>query len=501
MDHFRVEPICVMDAHSGGAHLVLTIGFIFSGAVDRAQIESAVKVLVGKWPVLGARLRRSSSNALEALIPDSQHAVLATTFYVSALPTTNFEPPNPPSKTTPKGIHQVETLPARTSTITTQRLSRNLELYFEKSQPTLEELISSESSAFRLHVSCLADATVFAFTFPHVLMDASAAGSVMRGLVSILEGKAPLDELEGDPWADFVNTTRPGADLNLRGWTTYGPSDFMASAETERMDLERDGPISQRTIHFPPAEIARLKEQAMRELKVLGLEVPLLSSGDVIVAWLYKNFYGDEQYDADRTSRLIYVLDARKRLPEAFPPDKVYLKNAYILNVTSKYANCKIRDMSLGEIARLVRELVTEGSKRETVLDHLQWKHDHAGEVQVPVPSGERVLFASNWLMFGFGGLNISKAVKPGTGTGEVLDIYWCMPGIPRCSGCVTFRSSDGGINAVFDWAEVNWTSGSIGKYGIENMKTKKSKKGKAMKRLRIHALFSWYRRLIATRH
>ncbi|KAF8738224.1 Transferase family, partial [Rhizoctonia solani] len=464
MDHFRVEPICVMDAHSGGAHLVLTIGFIFSGAVDRAQIESAVKVLAGKWPVLGARLRRSSSNAqsqaLEALIPDSQHAVLATTFY-----------------TTPKGIHQIETLPARTSTIATQRLSRNLELYFEKSQPTLEELISSESPAFRLHVSCLADATVFAFTFPHVLMDASAAGSVMRGLVSVLEGKAPLDELEGDPWADFVNTARPGADLNLRGWSTYGPSDFMASAETERMDLERDGPISQRTIYFPPAEIARLKEQAMRELKVLGLEVPLLSSGDVIVAWLYKNFYGDEQYDADRTSRLIYVLDARK------------------------YANCKIRDMSLGEIARLVRELVTEGSKRETVLDHLQWKHDHAGEVQVPVPSGERVLFASNWLMFGFGGLNISKAVKPGTGTGEVLDIYWCMPGIPRCSGCVTFRSSDGGINAVFDWAEVNWTSGSIGKYAIENMKTKKSKKGKAMKRLRIHALFSWYRRLIATRH
>ncbi|KAF8751791.1 hypothetical protein RHS01_08405 [Rhizoctonia solani] len=345
----------------------------FRRAVDRAQIESAVKVLVGKWPVLGARLRRSSSNsqALEALIPDSQHAVLATTFY-----------------TTPKGIHQVETLPARTSTITTQRLSRNLELYFEKSQPTLEELISSESSAFRLHVSCLADATVFALTFPHV------------------------------SW-----THRLQEDGHK-----YGPSDFMASAETERMDLERDGPISQ-----------------PKGARVRGIALKL---GDVIVAWLYKNFYGDEQYDADRTSRLIYVLDARKRLSEAFPPDKVYLKNAYILNVTSKYANCKIRDMSLGEIARLVREL---------------WKHDHAGEVQVPVPSGERVLFASNWLMFGFGGLNISKAVKPGTGTGEVLDIYWCMPGIPRCSGCVTFRSSDGGINAVFDWAKLTGHPAQLG--------------------------------------
>ncbi|KAF8676845.1 Transferase family [Rhizoctonia solani] len=453
MEHFRVEPVYAMDLHSGVAHFIVTIGYISSGVVDRSKIESAVNVLIQKWPILRVRLRRSSSNVLEALIPDARHAVLATTFYVTS-----------------KGIHQVETLSVRTSTIITQRLSRNLKLYFEKSQPTLEELVSSQSPAFRLHVSCLADAAVFTFTFAHVIMGASAVGSVMRGLGSLLEGKELLDELEGDPWADLLNTAPSGANLNLRGWSTYGPSDFLASAEMERIDLEQDGPISQRIIYFPPSEIAQLKEQAMKELKTLGLE----------------HFYGDEQYDAERTNRPIYALDAqyvpplflfegrdktcsRIRLTKSFPPDKVYLKNTQIFNATSKYANCKIRDMTLGEIAKVVRELVTEGSKQETLLDHVRWKYNCVGEFQVPVPPGERVFLASNWLTFDFGNLDISKVIKPSTDTGKVLDIYCCIPNIPWCSGCITFRDRDGGINAVFDWAEVNWTSGSNAKYAIEN--------------------------------
>jgi hypothetical protein len=185
----------------------------------------------------------------------------------------------------PQSIHETESLPVRTQTISTQRLTRNLDLYFDKPQPTTEEFISSQSPAFRLHVSCLLDATTFTFTFPHVLMDASGAGTVMRGLISALEGKPLLPHLDGDPWTSLV--TEPRA-MSPRGWTTYGPVDFMAAAESERVDLETDGPIQQRTIYFPPAEVARLKQEAMGQLEALGISVPFLSSGDVVVAWLYK---------------------------------------------------------------------------------------------------------------------------------------------------------------------------------------------------------------------
>ncbi|CAE6399126.1 unnamed protein product [Rhizoctonia solani] len=300
-------------------------------------------------------------------------------------------------------------------------------------------------------------------------MGVSGAGSVMRGLISLLEGEELLDELEGDPWADLLNTAPPGDNLSLKGLLTYGPSDFLASAEMERMDLERDGPISRRTIYFPPAEIARLKDQAMEELKTLGLDVPFLSSSDVVVAWLYKHFYGDEQDNAERTNRLIYALDIQKRLSEAFPPSKVYLKNSTMISTSSQYKNCKIRDMTLGEIAKVVREVVTKGSQRETILDYIRWKNNCVGEFQALVPPAERVLCASNWLTFNLGNLDISKVIKPSTGTGKVLDIYCCVSDFPRCSGFITFQDQDGGISAVFDWAESNWTSGSIAQYAIEN--------------------------------
>jgi hypothetical protein len=93
----------------------------------------------------------------------------------------------------------------------------------------------------------------------------------------------------------------------------------------------------------------------------------------------------------NRIYTLSYVM-FRLRLPEIFTPDQVYIKNGYLLMVNEKYANSKVRDMSLGEIARMVRELVIEHSRRETILDHLQWKFDNAGAVQVPAPAGERVM-------------------------------------------------------------------------------------------------------------
>ncbi|KAG9084858.1 hypothetical protein FS749_004899 [Ceratobasidium sp. UAMH 11750] len=42
------------------------------------------------------------------------------------------------------------------------------------------------------------------------------------------------------------------------------------------------------------------------------------------------------------------------------------------------------------------------------------------------------------------------------------------MPGIPRCSGVITFRDASGGVTAQFNWGEKNWTSGMIGEYAIE---------------------------------
>ncbi|KAF8601194.1 hypothetical protein BDV93DRAFT_558689 [Ceratobasidium sp. AG-I] len=373
-----------------------------------------------------------------------------------------------PRQIIPKSLHEVETLPTRTSAISTPLLTRNTSLYYHSPQPSLEHNLSTQCPTFHLHISILNDTTVLSLTFPHVLMDAGGASEIMRGLVCALEGKGPKPQLAADPWADIAALSKDREPT--RGWTTYGPKEFALAQDVESNDLDRDGPIRQRTIYFPYAEIERLKSEAMRELEWMGVKVPFLSSGDVIVAWLYKQFYGDEQYSPERTSRLLYILDARLRLPDTFPSTHVHLKNGYLVLAAQAHANSTISSLSLGEVALMVRELVNEGSRRDEIVKGVRWKYESVGGVRVPAPAGERVLFASNWLTFELGELNLAGVVRPGSGTGKVLDVYCGMPGIPRCSGVITYRDSDGGVSATFDWGERNWTSGTIGEFAIDKL-------------------------------
>ncbi|KAG9088982.1 hypothetical protein FRC07_012438 [Ceratobasidium sp. 392] len=460
-ERFHVEPVSFMDAHSGGAHLMLTVALTFSGVLDEDRVRAASSSLARAWPMLGCRVRRIVPEipSFELLIPEAEYAAMNTT--VSHIS---------------KFLHETTSLPHRTSTISTQRLDRNSTLFYPPSLPihtSAYEYIpdTTPQPGFHLHISILTDATILSLTFPHVLMDASGASTVMRSLLRSINGTDVLPCLEHDPWPSVLASPTEDGEVQLEGWTTYGPAEFALGAKVEQSDLEKDGAISQRTIYFPREEIERLKDQAMRDLKAVGKEVEFVSSGDVIVAWLYKQFYGDEIYDPTRPSRLLYILDARLRLPSHFPPSKVYLRNSYIVAAAPLMENKKVRDVSLGELAGVVRGLAGEGVRK-----YVKWKWDMAqeevGRVQVPAGAGERVM----WLTFGLGDLSIETIMRPGSGTGKVLDVYCGLPGIPRCSGVITHRDTSGGVVAQFDWAEKNWTSGSVGAYAIERLETIKEK-------------------------
>ncbi|KAG8721229.1 hypothetical protein FRC09_008231 [Ceratobasidium sp. 395] len=484
LDHYHVEPVSFMDAHSGGAHLMLTVAVTFSGVLDEERVRGAASALARRWPMLGCRVRRVSDDipSFELLVPEAEYAVLNTT--VSHIP---------------QPLESTTSLPQRTSTISTQLLTRNTALYHPPSSTPPHTSAytyipsTSPQPGFTLHVSILSDATVLSLTFPHVLMDACGAGCVLRGLVGVMEGEEVGGLVEGDPWEGVLAESRKDREVQVEGWTTYGPDEFGIAAEAEQRDLEADGPISQRTIYFPKGEVEKMKVQAMDELRELGLEgdVPYLSSGDVIVAWLYKQFYGDEIHDPTRPSRLLYILDTRSRLPSHFSPSQTYLKNAYIVAPAPLIPNSKVRDMKLGELARMVRLLVEDSAREESVRSFIKWKWDTAvgegmGRVQVPAGAGERVMFASNWLTFGLGDLNIQSLIRPSSGTGQVLDVYCGLPGIPRCSGVITYRDTSGGIVAQFDWAEKNWTSGSVGAYALERAGMEKEKEKEEKEKVEV---------------
>ncbi|QRV89180.1 Transferase domain-containing protein [Ceratobasidium sp. AG-Ba] len=457
-EHFRAEPISFMDAHSGGAHLMLTVAVTFSGVIEEGRIRDAVQTLASAWPMLGCYIRTGQEGTFELLVPDTEHASLTTTFVHINKP-----------------LLATTSLPQKTQTISTQVIDRNTSLFYAIPPPSSAYAYIQENPrpGFQLHVSMLSDATVISLNFPHVLMDASGVCSFMRALVGVMHGEEVGKCIEGNPFSSIPDTTTKTSKEDLEGWTTYGPDEFIVSAQAEQVDLEKDGPISQRTIYFPRDEIDRLKAEAMKEV---GETVPYLSSGDVIVAWLYKHFYGDEIYDPARTSRLLYILDARLRLPSLFPLTSTYLGNAYLVSPARPLTNARVRDMSIGQLASMVRLLVEESSKEENVNQAVRWKWDRSleGGVQVPAKAGERVLITLVGLTFGLGDLNVKRAIRPLSGTGQLVDVYWGMPGIP--SGVITFRDDSGGVMAQFDWAEKNWTNGTMGKYAIERLQTEDSK-------------------------
>ena len=64
----------------------------------------------------------------------------------------------------------------------------------------------------------------------------------------------------------------------------------------------------------------------------------------------------------------------------------------------------------------------------------------------------------------------MAKHVKPGSGTGEVLDMAYDVRGAARGVSAIKFKDLDGGVVCDMDWGARRWTSGEMAKYALENL-------------------------------
>ncbi|KAG8698562.1 hypothetical protein FRC09_007171 [Ceratobasidium sp. 395] len=442
-----------MDLNSAAESVTLSSGIIFSGAIEPQKVEKACAVLSKAWPILGARLRRNQETSkIEAVIPDPANVELKVTCLVL-----NGK------------LEEHESLYTRTSTISTQFVPRNESLYREQPLKTLEAYIASGDPAFALHLSYLSDATIFTLTIAHILMDASGFTEVINAFKLALDGEPIPPLLDHDPWATILpEALRSPSDSDAsKGWAVWNLESGLASRQAEEKDTQVDGPIQSRTIYFPALEIARLKREAAEDLRKLGYEVPRLSTTDTVGAWLYKHTFIDA-LESEEKSNFIYVVDARNRFPEAFRPGYAYLHNAFFNMTTDQIADSQLHSMSLGEVARMIRLSVAKYTAREPLLSQLKWKHEHSGHTQIPFSPGDRMQFASSWLSFRLGDLSIAKHVKPGTGSGQVLDVFYNIRGSARCTSAIKFKDVDDGIVCDMDWGARRWVSGEMAKFAIE---------------------------------
>ncbi|KAH7336960.1 hypothetical protein B0J17DRAFT_665580 [Rhizoctonia solani] len=443
-----------MDLNSAAESVTLSAGLTFSGAVDHRQVKEAADNIARAWPILGSRVQRNSQNGkIEAVIPAPEEARLKVDF-----------------QTIHSKLADLESLYTKTKSISTQVLARNKSLYREHPLKNLEYYLATDEPAFDLHVTHLLDATIITLTIIHVLMDASGFTEFTRAFIRTLDGEPIPPLLQHDPWSILLARAldlpdNPDARL---GWTIWGAEQGAASRNAESKAFEADGPIEQRIIYFPASEIARLKREALEELEAIGTPVPFLSTSDIVSAWLYKHTFA-EPNEPNEETRFIYVIDARNRFPEAFTPGHAYLQNAFFNMSTRPLASTQVRSKSQGELAHSIHLSVQKQTTPDQLLAQLRWKHDHAGQTQVPFRPGEGMQFTSSWLSFGLGDLSLAKHIKPGTGTGQVLDVVYDVIGTARNTSAIKFKDTDGGVVCEMSWGQRRWISGVMAKYALEN--------------------------------
>ncbi|KAJ1303351.1 hypothetical protein OPQ81_011546 [Rhizoctonia solani] len=436
-----------MDLNSAAESVTLSVGLTFSGAIDQRHVEEACHKIVRAWPVLGSRVQRNSkSGKIEAVVPAPEEARLKAIF-----------------KTIDSKISDLENQYTKTKSISTQVLARNKRLYREQPLKNIEHYLSTGEPAFQLHATFLLDATVLTLTIVHVLMDASGFTEFTKAFIRALDGEPIPPLLPHDPWSILLPralelSDKPEARL---GWTIWGVEQGIASHNSERKVFEADGPIEQRTIYFPASEIARLKCEALEELEAAGTAAPFLSTSDI-------HTFVDTN-EPDEETRFIYVVDARNRFPEVFASSYAYLQNAFFNMSTRKLTSARVRSMSLGELAYLIRTSIQKQTAPEQLLAQFKWKYDHAGHTQIPFSPGESMQFASSWLSFGLGDLSLARHTKPGTGTGQVLDVIYDVIGSARNTSAIKFKDRDGGIVCEMAWGARRWVSGTMAKYALEN--------------------------------
>jgi hypothetical protein len=58
---------------------------------------------------------------------------------------------------------------------------------------------------------------------------------------------------------------------------------------------------------------------------------------------------------------------------------------------TNQLTDSQLNSMSLGELAYMIRLSVQKQTTQEQLLSQLKWKHEHAGQTQIPFSPEERM--------------------------------------------------------------------------------------------------------------
>lgn len=180
-------------------------------------------------------------------------------------------------------------------------------------------------------------------------------------------------------------------------------------------DCEKEE-LEYRVFQLRPTDVHILKEMAKSEsgnARISSLNVA------AALMWRCKALSKDKEYDKERVSNLLNVVDLRSRVQPPLPAG--YCGNALLV----AYASARCEDIDKVEFSELVK-MVAEGPRRVTdeyVKSAIDWL-----EINKGLPFGEYMV--SSWLRLGFEEVVFpwGKALHTGPLVSHRKDICWVFP-------------------------------------------------------------------------
>ncbi|KAI6367393.1 hypothetical protein MCOR25_004929 [Pyricularia grisea] len=392
-DH--VVPIHHFDNSEVLRRLVVGWTTRFDDVLDANVLYQALEELIRRdgWCKMGGRLRLNSMGRLESHIPAE---------FTSSRPAVRFShtvfemaiDEHPLACKLPKATGNNPSFHPSTADV--------IKLLHPTGTPTcLGDYIYTDEPQLHLYVMSFNDATLVSMTAPHVLGDIMVHAGIINGWVDMLHGrKDKVRRFEGfkeDPLAEVVkraNTSEVAGILEgkiLKGvWYVLFVVYFV-------LDMLLGPKMETRTLYFPAATIAKMREQALDDLGQKGDNKPFVSTGDVLTAWISKMAVTPMAVKAPRQDlTILNAINLRGRLPSSLDPDAMYGQNM----VMTYFAFTTLGEAAtapFGMLAGAMRQAIVEQTSEKELAAFTKVIWELGGDRPV-CPSVSSYLFCfSNW--------------------------------------------------------------------------------------------------------
>ncbi|THU89981.1 hypothetical protein K435DRAFT_728668 [Dendrothele bispora CBS 962.96] len=370
---FALYPLSNFDLYN--IRSIFITGWLVEGIIDHQALRLALANVTRKWRLLAARLvsSKEGKNTIWRLkiplgdLPDV-YSTFSLTTSTSDVPLSHYIP-EPISLVSPSLPPHVFLHPDT---------PRNSIQHEKKNHP----LVSIHLTFFH---SENAPRTAIGFARPHSVFDAFLASKVIEAVMAELNGREwdvpPLpppgpipNELQdyldaSETRPDIASALERPLDIQpLSGYTEIGISGAFRTLFYHVIKGIWWNEASRYIILLPKKALDYLVNGVRSELAREGKDTPRVSSGDVLIAWVWKTIHSTET-SPDKKVHVSNFASFRNLLPPNPPSLRTHLHNSFI---TAPYPLLSISTLQSQSLATIAYRLT---SSRQSTPDSIKFQH------------------------------------------------------------------------------------------------------------------------------